>query len=91
MEEYESIAPVDSMNMTCCVAGFRIVQLRSGEITAQYNCIFCYGSRTFSCWKFPNEFKELASIIDYMHSIDSTMFLDTLRIWKLIETYEKWY
>ena len=91
VEEDIKLSTIEHMNMSCCVSGFRIVQLKSGEIVAQYHCVFCYGSRTYSAWKFPSEFKELSSILTYMNSIDETMFADTLRIWKLIETYEKWY
>ena len=90
-EEDAPLTSMDYMNMTCCVSGFRIVQLKSGECIAQYNCIFCYGSRTFSSWKSPSEFKSLASIVKYIHGKDDSMFPETMHIWKLIETYEKWY
>lgn len=91
VEEDSPFTSVDYMNMSSCVSGFRIVQLNTGECIAQYNCIFCYGSRTFSSWKSPNEFKALASVVKYVHSLDDSMFPETLHIWKLIETYEKWY
>lgn len=60
-----------SMSMSCCVSGFRIVQLPDGDCCAQYCVVYCYGSVTHSCWKTFQEFNELAKVVDYIHRLSA--------------------
>jgi hypothetical protein len=83
-----------SMSTSCCVSGFRIIQLDSGELTTEFLTIFCYGSRSYHSWKKFNEFKKLAGVIDYIHyqtvfDVGSLQFYATLDEWnRLMNNYK---
>jgi hypothetical protein len=59
---------MNSLNISVCIAGYRLVQLSSGEIKAEFHLLFCYGSVSYSSWKTFSEFNELAKIIKQIHS-----------------------
>ena len=57
------------LSISCCIAGYRTVQLRCGSVRAEFQFILSYGSRTFNCWKRFTEFKKLHEVKahTYMH------------------------
>jgi hypothetical protein len=80
-----------SLTMSCCVSGFRIVHLSNGEIRAEFLVVFCCGSKTITMWKTFQEFQQLAIVIEHLHHGYSSLFNDTLRTWKKVSSYCKWY
>jgi hypothetical protein len=82
-----------AMNLSCCVSGFRICQMvNSGEIKAQFNFIFAYGSRTYSTWKSFSEFKDLAEVVDHVHTTRTNpIFRRSLRAWRRVEGNMRWW
>ena len=80
------------MRLSSAIAGYRIVQLSSGEICAEFNFLFCYGSRSFSCWKRFGEFKKLHSIVQYAHKTEGNhfeMFPKSLENWRNLRAKQK--
>ena len=58
-----------AMDLSCCVSGFRICQLKeTGEIKALFHFTFNYGSRSFNSYRSFSEFQELANIISYINA-----------------------
>lgn len=55
------------MRLSVAIGGYRTIQSPDGEINAEFQFIFCYGSRTFNCWKRFREFKKLHQIVKYAH------------------------
>ena len=55
------------MRLSVAIGGYRTVQSSDGEINAEFQFIFCYGSRTFNSWKRFREFKKLHQIVKYAH------------------------
>ena len=81
----------NSMSMSCCVSGFRIIQnIDNGDISAEFLTIFCYGSMSYQCWKSCAEFDELYKVVSHIHSLDRKMFGDTVDTWHQIQSYESW-
>ena len=81
----------NSMSMSCCVSGFRIIQnIDNGDISAEFLTIFCYGSMSYQCWKSCTEFEELFKVVSHIHSLDRKMFGDTVDTWHQIQSYESW-
>jgi hypothetical protein len=78
----------NSMDLSCCVTGFRICQFKkTGEIKAQYNFVFCYGSKTYTSWRCYSEFTELASIVTYMNeNVNRRCFQNSTKLWNYIES-----
>lgn len=64
----QEINIMNSLNISVCIAGYRLVQLLSGVIKAEFHLLFCYGSVSYSSWKSFSEFNELAKIIKHIHS-----------------------
>jgi hypothetical protein len=81
----------EAMELSCAISGFRIAQcVSTGEITAQYGFIFCYGSRSHFSWRRFSEFRELASVLKYAKDHHSpNMFQNSLKIWSYIEYKKK--
>lgn len=81
----------NSMSMSCCVSGFRIIQnIDNGDVSAEFLTIFCYGSMSYQCWKSCTEFHELYNVVNHIHSLDRKMFGDTVDTYLQIQSYESW-
>jgi hypothetical protein len=76
--------------MSCCVSGFRIIQLEDGECCAEFLAVFSYGSRTFSAWKTLHEFSELAHVVQHYNSLYNDLLSQTIKHWNVINKYIKW-
>jgi hypothetical protein len=81
---------LSSMDMSCCVNGFRIVQYQSGIIQAEYGFIFSYGSISFNSWKCFTEFQNFYYIIDEINRKYPT-FTDTIKAWQAVKARKKWF
>lgn len=81
----------EDMNISACINGFRIVQLSTGEVRAEFELIFCYGSRSYSSWKSYQEFKEMASIIEYIHSKVAPIFSTSAKQWRFVKERQRWF
>jgi hypothetical protein len=86
-----SLPPGLGMTISCCISGFRIVQRDSGEVRAEFQFIFCYGSRSYNCWKSHGDFKALYEIVKHAHKTTEPIFFNTLDQWKLLRQKQKWY
>lgn len=78
-----------SLESSCFVDGFRIVQNCRGEIFAEYCLIFAYGSRSFMNWKSYTEFYEYIEIVKDVHSVQP-IFPKTLSRWEELQKEMKW-
>ena len=75
-----------------CVGGLRLCQYSCGEIRIEFNFIFCYGSRSYSCWKSYSEFKKLFVIVKTMQERGSThSFSATINAWQNMLARKKWF
>jgi len=87
------------INISCCVNGFRISQFPNGEVKAEYNFVFCYGSRSYSSWKQYSDFKCLSEIISTVQSKHLAaepfntlpVFSQSVHAWQYLEGRKKWY
>lgn len=79
------------MNISSCVSGIRICQYQSGDIRAEFNLIFCYGSVSYCSWKSYSEFSNLAQIVEHMHEHVHPIFPDTMKCWKLVVAKKRWF
>lgn len=83
------------ISISSSVNGFRIRQHASGEINAEFNYIFCYGSRSYSSWKPYSDFKNLANILFKIQSETSYFvksdFKESIKAWKFLEGKKKWF
>ena len=80
-----------AMELSCVISGFRIVQtVSTGEISAQFGFVFCYGSRSHFAWRRYSEFRELASVLQYARdNFSSKLFKQSLKIWSYLEYKKK--
>ena len=80
-----------AMELSCVVSGFRIAQrISTGEISAHYGFVFCYGSRSHFSWRRYSEFRELAGVLQYTRDhFSSELFRNSLKIWSFIEYKKK--
>ena len=80
-----------AMELSCFISGFRISQLLcTGEIGAQFRFIYSYGSQSHISWRSYSEFRELASILTYVHQhVNKKLFVRSLKIWAYIEHKKK--
>ena len=80
-----------AMELSCFISGFRISQLLwSGEIAAQFRFIYSYGSQSHTSWRSYSEFRELATILTYIHqNVNKKLFVRSLKIWAYIEHKKK--
>jgi hypothetical protein len=79
-----------SMDMSCCVNGFRIVQYQSGIIQAEYGFIFAYGSISFTTWKSFTEFQNYYYIINEINKTNM-VFQETVSAWEAVKLKKKWF
>jgi hypothetical protein len=83
--------PSDSMELSCFIDGFRIVQYSNGEIKAEFCLYFSYGSLSYYSWKSYTEFAEYYQTIHLIHHNIKPMFSHTLRDWETLQSRKKWY
>lgn len=86
------------INISSSVSGFRTCQYKDGEIAAEFNFIFCYGSRSYSSWHRYSDFKDLAAMLlsiqetQQFRSLQETAsFGESLEAWQLVLSRKKWY
>ena len=84
-----SDTPANTLEMSCCVDGFRIVQY-TGEIKAEFCLIFCYGSLSYRSYKSYTQFSEYYNTIRDIHCCIKPIFAQTLRDWEDLQTRKKW-
>mmetsp|Transcript_22111 Transcript_22111/g.32210 ORF Transcript_22111/g.32210 Transcript_22111/m.32210 type:complete len:209 (-) Transcript_22111:188-814(-) len=85
------LAHGDSMGLSCCVDGFRIVHYSTGEIKAEYCLIFSYGSITYVKWKSYSDFEEYVAGLHFIHHNIKPLFTQTMKDWKDVQTIKKWF
>jgi hypothetical protein len=77
------------MDISSCINGIRIVQLKSGSFRAEYQMLFCCGSMSYSKWKSFDEFRELAKFVKYISENYSkpnrVMYEQSLKEWENVE------
>lgn len=83
--------PSESMELSCYIDGFRIVQYTNGEIKAEFCIAFSYGSMSYLCWKSYTEFAEYYKTLHLIHHKIKPMFPNTLRDWDALQSRKKWY
>jgi hypothetical protein len=83
--------PSESMELSCYIDGFRIVQYSNGEIKAEFCLSFSYGSMSYLSWKSYTEFKEYCQTIHLIHHNIKPMFPNTLQDWEALRSRKKWY
>ena len=76
--------------ISCFIGGYRTVQLSCGSIRAEFQFIFTYGSKSFSCWKPFTEFRKLHRIISHVHKSNYT-FPKTMGEWYRLRSRQRWY
>lgn len=77
-----------SMNISSCVNGLRLVQLKTGFIRAEFQLIVCCGSMSYTSWKYMDEFEELAKMVRYIHSrssVSHSNYEHSLKEWETVE------
>eukprot|EP01035_Chromulina_nebulosa_P022491 gene22491-29125_t len=79
------------INISSCVSGLRICQYSCGVIRAEFNYIFCYGSRSYSSWKPYGEFKQLADILKKLDHKKKANFSESLKQFKFLEEKKRWF
>lgn len=80
----------DSLEMSCLIDGFRIVQYPS-EIKAEFCIVFCYGSRSYNIWRSYTQFREYYNTIYDIHWRVKPIFGQTLQDWADVQTRKKWF
>ena len=78
------------LRVSCFIGGYRTVQLQCGNIRAEFQFIFSYGSKSFSCWKPFTEFRKLHRIISHVHKSNQS-FPKTMEEWSGLRCRQKWY
>jgi len=78
------------LRISCCIGGYRIVQLPCGNSRAEFQFILSYGSRSFNCWKSFTEFKKLHEIVKYAH-ISNDNYPESVKEWRILKAKQKWY
>jgi hypothetical protein len=86
-------AMTSSMNISASVNAFRLCQNRlTGEIYAEFNFIFCYGSRSYNSWKTYNDFKDFWHVIENIHtSSGGRRFQTSMTEWRVLEEKKNWF
>ena len=57
---------------------------------AQFRFIYSYGSQSHTSWRSYSEFRELATILTYIHqNVNKKLFVRSLKIWAYIEHKKK--
>ena len=78
------------LRISCCIGGYRTVQLSCGSIRAEFQFIFSYGSKSFNCYKPFTEFRKLHKIISHVHKSNFS-FPKAIQEWNRLRSRQKWH
>lgn len=83
--------PSESMELSCYLDGFHIVQYSNGEIKAEYCLCFSYGSISYLSYKSYTQFAKYFETIRLIHLNIKPLFTKTLQEWETLQNRKKWY
>jgi hypothetical protein len=81
----------ESIELSCSIDGFRIVQKTNGEIKAEFCIAFAYGSISYLSWKSYTEFAAYYQTIHLIHHQIKPLFPLTIRHWETLQSRKKWF
>jgi hypothetical protein len=81
----------ESMELSCYLDGFRIVQKTNGELKAEFCVAFSYGSISYMSWKSYTDFAAYYQTIHLIHHQIKPLFPTTIREWETLQSRKKWF